>query len=149
MKELPSVLNFLSAEEENKAEFLKPIIGQELETFCEFDTDVSPKAEVLTIRLMTLGKNSVIPCHLHEKKEKLYVFYGPGILHVGMIRENNFRLFLMKAGTNLIIPPKTWHFVKYFPNKQMPCRILVISSSQSTEDICWEKRTNELITKNT
>jgi quercetin dioxygenase-like cupin family protein len=124
---------------------LKPFLGKELEAFFEADFPGSPYAHVLSIRLMTLNQNTVIPFHVHQRREKLYIFNGPGILEVGMFREKELHVIPIMTGAKLVIPPCTAHFVKYFPDEPTACSTLVVSSSQEAGDILWENGVDTLI----
>jgi len=136
---LPNVLDYLSRKQTLRANLIKPAVGEELEILFEKELAALLKAEILSIRLMTLQPNHVTPFHVHQKKEKCYLVRGPGILTVGVIDKNNrFYTHDLCSGDLFVIPPRTPHFVMFFPDKPMICQTVVISSSRDSSDILWQ-----------
>jgi len=140
-------LDFLKPEEVRCATFVKPAPGKELEALHEAGSIT--KAQILAVRRLTLQPGTVIPFHVHDRKEKLYIVEGPGFIRVLVLLKHGGGWVPLGKGDQLIVPAGCEHFVKYFlagPNSPyIPCCVLVVSSSQDGKDIRWDPETDELV----
>ena len=78
-------------------------------------------------------------------KEKFYIYLGPFALLVGILRvDGTFHEYRLTEGQMLAIPSGCEHYVKYLPDEDLPCQVIVISSSQDGKDIQWEDAADQL-----
>lgn len=141
-------LDYLRPEEARSAIFVRPSLGKELEALHEMHSVT--KARILSVRRLTLMPCMVIPFHVHDRKEKLYMGQGPGYIQILVLLEHGGGWVPLGDGDQMIIPAGCEHFVKYFPPTivneiRLPSIFLVISSSQDGADIRWDPETDELI----
>lgn len=136
---LPTVLDYLVKEELQRAKFVKPALGKELEALHE------EEASILAIRRMTLAPCMVVPVHMHEKKEKLYILVSPGVLRVVMDIGSRHCDIYMDLWDELIIPAGCPHCLSYFPGIPVSCNVIVVASSRDSNDIQWEEGAELLI----
>lgn len=142
MDTLPRVVDHLLKFERQKAIFTKPVP----EILFGEDSSASPKVNTMAVRQLTLKKYCVTPIHVHEKKEKIYEFKGPGNLVVGIFIDDLLQYFTLKKDGLLVVPAGCPHFIKYFPYRgQDECKVLVITSSQDGNDIRWEDGADDLV----
>lgn len=140
MKSLPSVLSHLTLEEAKKAIFLKPVLGKEILPLCD-----GPKSTIMVARLLILEPNKVVPVHIHEKKEKIYICLGPGSVRVVIWVDNTPFEHKLHSDETIVIPPNTPHYIANLGFVPEHSRVIVVSSSQDARDIYWEEKTEELI----
>ena len=141
---LPSVLDFLTSHEAKSFEFVKPTIGLELKD--PFDGSSRPGPHVMGMRFLSLEGGTVVPVHMHAKKEKIYVFLSwPAPTVVVIINGKPFA-HVLTMGQPCCVPAGTPHFVKHMFG--LSCKIAVIASTQDGEDITWEADADKLLAKN-
>lgn len=144
MKELPSVVSLLDTHELSIARFIKPSIGNGLKEISTGEGN-SPISMVMPIRELSLLPGMVVPVHMHERKEKIYIGKSLTPILVWVELRGRSLRFSITIGEVLVIPSNCPHFVACFSNH--PCQVLVVSSSMDKSDIYWEKEANNLVAK--
>ena len=145
--ELPSVTGILTAKELRLLSFVKPSPDREIAMLYEEGSSREPKSETMAIRHLMLGSNSVVPMHVHDKKDKFYCVLaaGTGTFVVTMQINDHWEAHSLKAGGRAFVPHGCPHSVKYLSENTENCLVLVISSPKDDKDVRWEYQTNELI----
>ncbi|MFA6189939.1 MAG: cupin domain-containing protein [Candidatus Staskawiczbacteria bacterium] len=147
---IPNVLDFLTKAERDRAIFVRPTLGKELEAVDGIGHNFFPQCLFLSAKLMTLQKGTVIPFHAHANKEKFYLLLDGNNLQVTMATNekgrHEIRTVELMRGDVLFIPTVCPHCVRYCPQHYPdPCKVLVIASSQNSDDIYWEDGVEALI----
>ena len=124
--------------------FMKPQLGVHLKVRCaDADTTMSPRAETMAVRLLTLGANMAVPVHAHKLKEKVYVQIGGGPVRVLIWRGTlPDTFYLLDVGDCVAVPAGCPHALIV---GAAPVKFLVVASSNDAEDIEWEANTQELL----
>lgn len=139
---LPSALSFLSSQEAKGATFLKPALGVQLAD--PFTAICGFAPNIMGVRILSLVGGTVVPVHIHKKKEKIYIllslFSAPTVV---VIVDGKPQEHKLEAGKPFCVPADYPHFVKYLLGTI--CQIVVVSSSQDGEDIIWEDDADKLI----
>lgn len=147
-KELPTMVSLAAgfAITTNIADYVVPALDKEITLLHESDTEGSPRTRVMKALRLRLKKGNVVPTHIHEKKEKVYVSVG-GVCRVFMVVDGERKQFVLEgserkqfvsegSGSTLVVPPATPHGM-YCESQN--CEILVIISSKDDGDIRWEE----------
>lgn len=145
-QQLPRVRDFLpDASDPTVWTFVRPTPGNGLTLLHQTDTEESPRPAVMALRKLRLCPEEVVPFHVHEHKEKVYVALGEGALTAIVFIGNKFyhKYEVTLPGQQLVIPPGCPHALYYRGIRS--CEYLVITSTNDGGDIRWEEATEELL----
>ena len=139
-KQLPTMVSLAAgfAITTNIKDYVVPAPDKEITLLHESDTEGSPKTRVMKVLRLRLKRGNVVPTHIHEAKEKVYISVG-GACRVFMVVDGEKKQFILGAiSSTLVVPPATPHGM-YCESEN--CEILVIISSKDDGDIRWEEAT--------
>ena len=135
--ELPSAVDDLSPAE---AKLAKYVIPSPATLYRDDDGRMS-------IRTFILELNNVVPVHVHEKKDKMYVVSGPGSLGVVVFspsgEKKSYSLF---SGQSLSVRRDHPHYLRYFAaDEGSTMEVMVASAPDSRSDVRWESQATALV----
>lgn len=117
---------------------IKPDVTH-ITSLCVVETPESPRADVLSIRLLRVHQKLITPVHRHPNKEKAYWNNDPGntgasvkvFMHLG----NRWNCFELKASSGpVIVPANVYHALCFRGSTELT---LVASSQDGPTE--WEK----------
>jgi hypothetical protein len=120
---------------------IKPGPGEVTPLMSE-DTEGSPKADIVSVRRLSLPMRTITAGHRHIKKAKVY-FWREGGFVVFQEIGNQIRSFNLDERNQMVaVPAGTWHavFARATVNS-----MIVVASSQDGNDIEWESSVDSVL----
>ena len=146
MSAIPRVMDHFFGMEKLDVTFVQPTVENGLLTAYH---EIGSAKSSISIMIMRLPSNTVVPFQVRKKGEIIYIAKGPGICGVIEFIGGQGRRYNMVAGNQLTIQPGCPHSMAYFPDHgKSTCEVLVISSLQDPKDIQWEDGVDELVKNN-
>lgn len=148
MKSLPKILDHLTERTLRDTTFLRPIKGKNITVRHMPEAESSQKTQIFSVRELRFPMNTVIPVHVHQRKEKLYWNLQGGHVQILIFdpqkpREKPERHALVRGGEAVVVQAGRPHAIIYTVGGE--CTLRVITAPQDDADIEWEKDIDTLL----